>query len=183
MYTVRVAKGRGPCLHMQQVQVFDQSGINIALASAGGAASQSSEGWGGRAELTIDGNVDDNACWPHGGHTQVGPDEWWQVKLPGPTDVSRIVVYNRADGFRERLVGARVTTLNANGAALQEFVLTQERLPFDLTKNGRLPFNSISACQGTAWAGLCLIHHRHLIRLLRWMRLRNNFLSPKFAPE
>ena len=50
------------------------------------------------------------------------------MKLPKPTDVARIVVYNRADGCFERLVGARVKTLNADGEVLQELgVLTQER--------------------------------------------------------
>ena len=75
VYTVRVAK-RGGALHMQQVQVFDQSGVNVALASAGGVAPQSSvrnvkematlpaiDNWG--AWRTIDGNVDDNARWPN----------------------------------------------------------------------------------------------------------------------
>jgi len=121
---VRVKNCPGKPLHMQQVQVFDVAGSNVATI---GTSSQSTTGWDGDASRTIDGDTNPDAEWPNAGHTQSGPNEFWQVELPAPTLVTRIVVFNRADCYQDRLEGACLQALDDLGRVLAEFTLSGDR--------------------------------------------------------
>ena len=101
-------------LHVTGVQVFDDDGANVALTWKGATATASSTVNDGDNTFPIDGQY--RTKWPSGCHTDNGPNEWWEVRLPNPAVVSEIVVMNReahgsaCDG---RLRGARVLLLNA----------------------------------------------------------------------
>jgi surface protein len=134
--------GRSEYLHMAEVQVYDESGNNIAI---GRPTTQSStyEGnpaWGpGKA---VDGNQDthDHTGLDLGSNFEVmrlSFDEphirflsnlfpalpspsapWWQVELPDGVAVQRITIFNRKDGCKERLSRAAVSLLDANGRTI-----------------------------------------------------------------
>merc|ERR1712054_530787 len=45
----------GGYLHVQEVEVYDEYGVNVAAKKNGGKATQSSTGWSGHAHKPIDG--------------------------------------------------------------------------------------------------------------------------------
>jgi hypothetical protein len=65
-------------------------------------ATQSSEGWGGKPQLAIDGktsgNFGDSTCT----HTQNDDGAWWQGDLGEIHEICKLVIYNRADCCVER---------------------------------------------------------------------------------
>jgi hypothetical protein len=90
--------------------VYDQSGQNVALASKGATASGSFIGPDN--DLPIDGTKrkHEDICL-----TLNGAEEWWEVRLPSPTLISNVTIFNRVDeGHRRRLEGARVLLLDEN---------------------------------------------------------------------
>jgi hypothetical protein len=103
-------------LHVSKVEVFNSDGENVALVSKGATAMASSIGWDANNTFPIDGET--RSSWPSGCHTLNGPNEWWEVKLPGPTLASKVTITNRAE-CASRLRGARVVLLDAHRNILQ----------------------------------------------------------------
>ena len=99
---------------MTGVQVYDDDGANMALVWKGATATASSTVNDGDNTFPIDGKY--RTKWPSGCHTDNGPNEWWEVRLPNPTVVTEIVVMNREahkSACDARLNGARIVLLNA----------------------------------------------------------------------
>ncbi|MFX0203382.1 MAG: discoidin domain-containing protein, partial [Candidatus Hodarchaeota archaeon] len=98
-------------LSLAEVQVFGE--LPITLQQKGAEASQSTT-WHelGTAERAIDGNTDGN--WRHGSvtHTKDEANSWWQVRLPSPAMIEKIVIWNRSDACGDRLSNFRVSVLD-----------------------------------------------------------------------
>jgi poly(beta-D-mannuronate) lyase len=101
--------------------------VNVALASNGGVATQSStyntrhDGMIPNAGQATDGNTDGN--W-YGvstiTHTQQEYQPWWQVTLGGgATTIGEIDIWNRTDCCANRLNDFNVTILNAGNVVWQ----------------------------------------------------------------
>jgi hypothetical protein len=73
------------------------------LISTNKPASQSSEGWAGKASRAVDGKTDGR--YGHGSctHTQSQHRAWWKVDLGASYNIHRVVVWNRADCCATRL--------------------------------------------------------------------------------
>ncbi len=84
---------------------------NLAL-QAGAKASQSTTAYGGPAQRAIDGNTDGNFNNRSVTHTADKPNSWWQVTLPKPAKIERIVIWNRSDCCGIRLSNFRVSVLD-----------------------------------------------------------------------
>ena len=85
---------------------------NVALSSAGGAATQSSTRVGGGcnvASCAIDGNTNGNFNSNSVTHTNTESMPWWQVQLPASRDIDSIVLFNRTDCCANRLDNFRVS--------------------------------------------------------------------------
>lgn len=95
-------------LHVQEVEVYDDRGINVAK---GQKASQSSTGWYGKASKPVDGQKNSRSWWSrpyaNSNHTKGGTNQWWRVKLAGNKlhKITKVIVYNRPDGGYDRLRG------------------------------------------------------------------------------
>lgn len=90
-------------------------GLSANIAQQFGVASQGSNYGSAAASLAIDG---DDSTYNHTGCNAT--DNWWQVSLPDPSVISRIVVKNRP-GQQARLNGAGVYITNtAYSAPLDE---------------------------------------------------------------
>ena len=95
-------------LHVQEVEVYDENGINVAK---GGQTTQSSTGWRGRSTKPVDGQKTARRWWArpwaNSNHTHGGTNQWWRVKLKGNKlhTITKIIVYNRPDCCYERLRG------------------------------------------------------------------------------
>jgi len=103
--------GKNRLLHMAEVQVFS-GGENIAQK---GKAKQSSTGFGGPANLAIDGNTNGDYAAKSVTHTATGDKApWWEVDLGRDADVDGVVVWNRTDNkLQSRLDGFVVSLLDA----------------------------------------------------------------------
>ena len=94
-------------IHLKQIQIFDANGVNVALASNGGSAKQSSyhmhKEWGETrsAAKLIDGNLSTNNHTAHG-------DEWVEVVLPNPTLVSAFAIHNHDQIYNGKDKGDRL---------------------------------------------------------------------------
>lgn len=87
---------------------------NVALASAGATATQSSEYPGGNGPgRAIDGDISGTTF----SHTNNVTNSWWQVDLGQDRLVGRVVLFNR-DNFQNRLSNFRVSVLNAAGTEI-----------------------------------------------------------------
>lgn len=79
------------------------------------AVTQSSTAWGGDPQRAVDGGT--SSRWGDRSitHTNNGPTETWQLDLGGLAHLSKVELYNRADGCGDRLNGAIVEFLNNSG--------------------------------------------------------------------
>lgn len=93
--------------------------INLALASNGGVASQSTTAYEGAAGRANDGNTNGNFGSGSVSHTEHGTDgslKWWQVDLGADKTIWEIVIYNRTGGsYTANLNNFTVEVTNANG--------------------------------------------------------------------
>ena len=116
-WTVKVTlDGAERILTLVEVQVFDASGQDVALASRGAEASQSSV----LNRLTGAGNAIDGVTRPsvtNTGftHTAEESNPWWKVNLGAPRDIKKIVLWNRWDCCSDRLSYATVSILDKEG--------------------------------------------------------------------
>ena len=66
-------------------------------------ARQSSTGYGGTAQLAVDGNTDGNYLSGSTTHTNDEKNPWWEVDLGAAYKLENVLVYNRIDACSERL--------------------------------------------------------------------------------
>ncbi|MCB4799644.1 carbohydrate-binding protein [Neotamlana laminarinivorans] len=96
-----------------------EESINLALASNGGIASQSSTAYEGEASRANDGNTDGNFGGNSVTHTEHGADgvlKWWQVDLGADKTINEIKVYGRTgSNYIDDLNNFTVEIINANG--------------------------------------------------------------------
>ena len=85
------------------------SSTNIALS---GTASQSSSGYSGPANLGNNGVI--NEPNGYGFHTDIGPNQWWQVDFGSVRTICEVRLYNRSDGYQDRAKTVRVL-ISSNG--------------------------------------------------------------------
>ncbi|KAA5825211.1 carbohydrate-binding protein [Algibacter amylolyticus] len=94
---------------------------NLALASNGSIATQSSTAYNGPPELAIDGNTDGTFGNGSVSHTENGTAgsntlKWWQVDLQANYNIETINIYNRTgSNYGERLNNFTVEVKDANG--------------------------------------------------------------------
>ena len=86
-----------------------------------GKASQSSTSHNAPAQLAIDGNTSGKFEDGTVTHTHNPEDKspWWEVALAEPTDVTQVVIWNRAE-LPERLSAFRVLALDSNRKSIYE---------------------------------------------------------------
>ena len=78
-----------------------------------GKAKQSSTDFNGPAKLAIDGNTDGNFTKAKSTtHTKESDDPWWEVDLGKSQQLDKVVLWNRTDGFGERLSNFNVVVLD-----------------------------------------------------------------------
>ena len=121
--------GEKKMIHLAEVEVISE-GENIALS---GSASQSTTGFGGIAQLAIDGET--NGFYQDGSvsHTAVGKDPWFEVDLKSVNPLDQIVIWNRTDkGTEERLMGYRILILDESRKLVWE--QSPENIPEPHTK-------------------------------------------------
>lgn len=108
-------QGRRP-LTLAEVEVYSD-GTNVARR---GKATQSKTSHGGNAQRAIDGNT--NPIYSAGGQTHTpedGQDPWWEVDLGAEYPVERVSIFNRTEGFENRLDGFTLKVLDANREEVQ----------------------------------------------------------------
>ncbi len=109
--TISTTDGKSPAVSLPAAfSIVVEAPINLARQF--GTATQGSTGWGGLAAHAIDGRTDNF------NHTECDAQtNWWQVSLPNPTQVEKIVVKNRASN-QSRLNGAAVYVTNVPYTAI-----------------------------------------------------------------
>lgn len=117
-------------LNIAEVQVFDTSSINRALATGGAMASQSTTyRWSGEtpcpASIAIDGNPNSSSGLPCEGLAHTEEDQynpWWMVDLSGLYDVAGVVIWNRMNCCSDRLSRATVSLLDDNSNVISHVI-------------------------------------------------------------
>lgn len=117
-------------LHFQEIQVFDENGINVALSSekelTKPVATMSSYYKGTNANIAINGITNDNQSWPNSVHTAV-KGGWWEVDLGRPVNVKKVVIFNRPDCCENRLSGAELLLIDREHRTVMIKTLTSAR--------------------------------------------------------
>lgn len=114
-------------IHIQEIEVYNDQNVNVALKKNGGNASASDSGWGATPNKINDGNKSDFERWPNSSHTRRGGNRWVRITLPQNTTITRIVVYNRPDCCQTVLVGATLTVFDNDWKEKVSFNLTSKR--------------------------------------------------------
>ncbi len=105
---VRIEHDADKLLQIAEVQVF-AGGVNVAPK---GKATQSSTYTDAVAKRAIDGNTEGAYAKGSVAHTGNGDKKpWWEVDLGAPTNVERVVFWNRTE-VGERIKGARLIVLD-----------------------------------------------------------------------
>lgn len=109
-YAVKITAAGGNCLHMAEVEVFDE---NNKLISKEAPSSQSST-YSDQAtsDKGVDGNKNPNWSGKSIQHTKCKSGDWWKVNLGGGKRVKKVVIYNRKDCCTERIAGAKIALLD-----------------------------------------------------------------------
>ncbi|WP_434035554.1 carbohydrate-binding protein [Formosa sp. 4Alg 33] len=108
--------GSGSLLRVDSFSFYyDNSASNLALASKGSIATQSSTAHDGEASRAIDGNTNGNFGGGSVTHTEDGGEgtlKWWQVDMQGNKTIEEIIIYNRT-GYEDRLNNYTVEVRNS----------------------------------------------------------------------
>lgn len=99
-------------LSLAEVIVSEPLAPNVALASGGAVATQSTTYQTAVASRAIDGNTDGNFGNGSVSHTGGSLNDWWQVNLGAPYSIGQIALYNRTDGAYQRLSNFKVSVWN-----------------------------------------------------------------------
>ncbi|MFK7766743.1 MAG: DUF1553 domain-containing protein [Mariniblastus sp.] len=105
--------GKGKILSLAEVKVsIDVNGVLTNVAGKG-KPSQSSTGFGGLAELAIDGNTDGDFEKKSTTHTNRQRKPWWELDLGSTQSVESISIWHRSDhGLQNRSDGFSVAVLD-----------------------------------------------------------------------
>jgi hypothetical protein len=107
---VKLSNSGSHCLHVAEVEVFDE---NNKLISREKPTSQSSDyNTTGTSDKAVDGNKSGNWSDKSVTHTQCKSNQWLMINLGGPRRVKKVVVYNRTDCCTERIAGTKVSLLD-----------------------------------------------------------------------
>lgn len=117
-------------LYIAEVQVFNGSGINVALPEHGGSATQSSTSFGWGAERAIDGNTSGgvvHGAVPSLSATGASDLEYWQLTIT-PQVIKSVTIHNTSgnevqQGFLE---GTKLVFYDENDVEYFSKVLTSE---------------------------------------------------------
>ena len=146
---VRLLLPKHDYLNIAEVEVYDNLGINIAQ---GKTATQSSYygGKSGSSRINPLNALDGNTSGLYGkgdsiSHTGYGSNQWWMVDLGEVHNVSKVVVYNRADKCcDQRIAGAKIQLLDINKHEIisqtwdpNDFIKTSHFRNHNKTKSGR----------------------------------------------
>jgi len=108
----------GNFLTIQEVEVYDEHGKNVALVkhktSESPVATSSSNYQRTNPYMAIDGNISDNQPWPNSTCSTSPSGGWWELDLGKTVNVKRIIIYNRPDCCQERLDGTTVSLIDRN---------------------------------------------------------------------
>ena len=106
--------GAGRTLSLAEVEVFE-AGKNVALnKSAASSSAWSGRGVTGVAAAAVDGKTDGSFWNGSVTHSNVESNPWWEVDLGQARSIDQIRIYNRTDGFPERLDNFTLTILDEN---------------------------------------------------------------------
>jgi Skp family chaperone for outer membrane proteins len=104
----------------------------LVKLSLGKPARQSSTGYGGTAQLAVDGNTDGNYFSGSTTHTNHEKNPWWEVDLGAVYKLENVLVYNRTDSCSERLDNFQVlvsvepfpnSPVTANGYTIKGWIV------------------------------------------------------------
>lgn len=117
-------------LSLAEVQVFNQSGVNIALKGTAVQSSVSNEGYAPRA---IDDNT--NGTFSNGSvtHTEKDGTPWWKLDLKEPSEISHIIVWNRNDCCEDRLNGCVLLVYDTTGDSVRHVLNSNRQQTFKIS--------------------------------------------------
>jgi len=109
----------GSVLNIAEVEVYDKNMINIALNKP---ASQVDTYLDAGASRAVDGNT--SGHWNDGSvihTTNNNPLGWWEVNLGAVQAVSKLVIWNRTDCCKTRIIGIKVYLLDKDRKIYRSF--------------------------------------------------------------
>jgi hypothetical protein len=131
-FTIEASSASEPCL--DELEVYDASGVNVALASTGATPSASSTLPGNplhKLEHLNDGITGNSHSW-----IANGPTGWVQIDFPSPTLIQRIHWgRDRMEQFKDRVpTHYRIDAMNDSGV-WTPLVGSDDRAPFTATED------------------------------------------------
>ena len=104
-----ITLGGGECINFSQLVGIDVDGKNVTKRRQASGASN----YGDVPSNAVDGNERPRPH-PQIYHSREGAYDTFQVKLDRPTEMAKVILYNRADGGKERMTQHRVKYLDSN---------------------------------------------------------------------
>ena len=121
----------GNFLTIQQVEIYDEHGTNVALVKhktpESPVATSSSNFQGTNPYMAIDGNISNNQPWPNSACSSSSSGGWWELDLGKTINVKKIIIYNRPDCCHERLNGTNVSLIDRNHNTIWSTKLNSKR--------------------------------------------------------
>jgi putative membrane-bound dehydrogenase-like protein len=145
---VQLTHGNNP-LSLAEVEVFDDTGVNVA---GQGVPTQSSTGWNGPPEKATDGNTDGrhNRGGPGVTHTNHDQGAWWEVDLGRDVPVSKLRIWNRTDCCGDRLKDFKVSLLSESRQTLWTETIGPSPSPMlELTPGPPIPRLALQSADAT----------------------------------
>jgi len=123
---VRFVRVRAPTqgdawLQIAQLQVFDETGVNVALRKTASASSR----YGGSSDpqTAVDGDASVRS-YPSIFHGGQDARDWWMVDLGQAYNIRRVVYYNRRDCCQHRMNGGLIQLLNPQEVVVAQRVMS-----------------------------------------------------------
>jgi len=124
---VRYVRIQHYVVHVQEVEVFNEKGVNVAKTSTPRASSIAHNG---SPAYVTDGNKYNGQGWPNSNHTGFGGNQFLELDLNSNEDVKQVIVYNRPDCgvCFERLAGATLSLLDDKRYVVADKILLTKEL-------------------------------------------------------
>ena len=124
---VRYVRIQHSVVHVQEVEVINEKGVNVAKTSQ---ARASSIGFGVPPSVVTDGMKFNRQGWPNSNHTEFGGNQFLELDLNSNEDVKQVIVYNRPDCgvCFERLAGATLSLLDDKRYVVADKILLTKEL-------------------------------------------------------
>lgn len=149
-------QGTSDYLVISQLAVYAADAPDINIAPKGKASASNLYGPFFSAESAIDGTLAakkfENVTSPTGYHSlNKNPDNYWKLDLGQDFNLSKIVYYNRNDGYNSRAIGTYITLENSVGQTvwtsqnitssdlIQTWTFTQTQVPTVVEKGQQGP--------------------------------------------